>query len=160
MKRIVKAGHCVAAATLLLVACGKTSTTADDAPAAAGASTAGEGAATRVNELPLKRGFYVSADTACGQASNATLLLLRRDGLNGARDSCDFASIEQTGPQSFRVVEQCEAAESVVWQVPDESSFSTRSESGWERSFRHCEQSSLPDPWRDNDISDILAAAR
>jgi hypothetical protein len=46
----------------------------------------------------------VASDPPCAQASNATLMLLRRDGIGGAR---------------------------------------------------HCEQSRLPDPWRDNDISDV-----
>lgn len=140
MRRIVTAG-CVLAAALLPAACGETATSGAEAMAVA--------------ELPLKRGFYVSADTACASASSATLLLLRRDGINGARDSCDFLSIEQTGPQSYRVVERCEATEIVTWLIPDDSSFASRGESGRERNFRHCAQSGLPDPWRDNDISEV-----
>jgi len=155
MKRSMKAtGHFLAATALLLSACGKTATTGS------------EHTTTAVTELPLTRGFYVSTDTACGDASNATLLLMRRDGFNGARDGCDFETIEQTGPQSYRVIERCAdfqagpdsaTTETVIWQIPDDASFTSNGDRGWERSFRHCEQSSLPDPWRDNDISDLVS---
>lgn len=142
-------------AALLLTACGRTATPAT-----------GDTAAT-LTSLPLKRGFYVASDTACDAASNATLLLYRGDGFNGARDTCEFESIEQTGPDSYRTTERCQAlmgeadgatTEVVDWIIPDETSFTSKSQSGWERSFRHCEQSSLPDPWRDNDISDLIGA--
>lgn len=46
-----------------------------------------------VTDLPLQPGFYVSTDTPCESASNATLLLKRRDGLGGARDFCRFTAI-------------------------------------------------------------------
>ncbi len=149
--------HCTAvvatAGLMLLAACGES------------APTSGASAAATVSELPLRRGFYVSSDTACGDASNATLLLMKRDGINGSRDACAFQSIEQTGPQSYRVIEQCadlqagadEAdVQGVVWEIPDDSRFTSKSDSGWERSFRYCEQASLPDSWRDNDISDLV----
>ena len=145
----------------LLGACGQggTSGTGPAADAAPAAAQAGE----RVSELPLKRGFYVASDTACEQASNATLLLLRRDGIGGARDSCDFVQIERVGDTTYRVTERCGdlmdhgAGETwvVTWQIPDDASFSTEREDGWSQSARHCEQSRLPDPWRDNDISDV-----
>jgi hypothetical protein len=116
-------------------------------------------------QLPLKRGFYVASDTACEEASSTTLLLIRQGGFNGARDSCDFIAIEQTGAKHYRVTERCVEIQSgpadgstqtATWDIPDEATFTSRSESGGERSFRHCEQASLPDPWRDNDISDLL----
>jgi len=75
----------------------------DNAPAGNGAGATGN----IVTELPLTRGFYVASDTACGQASNATLLLVHRDGINGARDAYSFKSIEQTGPTSYRAVAVC-----------------------------------------------------
>jgi hypothetical protein len=65
------------------------------------------GGSSTAAQLPLKRGFYVAIDTACEAASNATLLLVRRGGFNGARDSCEFVAIEQTGPQQYRVTERC-----------------------------------------------------
>jgi len=132
-----------------------------------GNAPAGNGAGAKgniVTELPLKRGFYVASDTACGQASNATLLLVHRDGINGSRDACVFRSVEQTGPTSYRAVVVCnniqggEAESSTnVYEIPDATRFSYGAEDSDYRShLRYCEQSSLPDPWRDNDISDLL----
>jgi hypothetical protein len=130
--------------------------------ACGGGVSSGSGATA---QLPLKRGFYVASDTACAAASNATLLLMRQGGFNGAHDSCEFVAIEQTGPQQYRVTERCvdlqagpdgSSQQAAIWDIPDEVTFTSRSDSGGERSFRHCEQASLPDPWRDNDISDLL----
>lgn len=44
----------------------------------------------QVAVLPLQRGYYVASDTPCAKASNATLLLLRRNGIGGARYFCEF----------------------------------------------------------------------
>lgn len=111
-------------------------------------------AAAIVKTLPLKRGFYVSADTPCAQASNATLRLVTRDGINWSRDVCTFRKIEKTGALSYRVTESC-WGEPTTYDVPNETSFTVKYEGGSESSARYCAQSSLPDPWRDNDISDI-----
>lgn len=71
---------------------------------AAAASTALPTAATStVKWLPLRRGFYVTADTPCNQASNATLQLVTREGINAARTVCRFRTIEKTGATSYRV---------------------------------------------------------
>lgn len=147
--------HIVLACTMcLLAAC---SNPADNAiPEAAGNS---------VSELPLKRGFYVASDTPCEQASNATLQLLRRDGIGGARDFCEFKQILEIAPQQFQVSALCgdlqggvESAEllTITYQLHDNTSFSALSDTGWEHSARYCDQSSLPDSWRDNDISDLI----
>ena len=147
---------------VLLGACGQGGESR--AVAAPEAPPRADAAGERVAELPLKRGFYVASDTACEQASNATLLLLRRDGTGGARDSCDFTQIERVGPKTYRVTERCtdlmdrsgDAQTLVItWEIPDDASFSRQSDDGEPRAARHCEQSRLPDPWRDSDISDI-----
>jgi hypothetical protein len=151
----------IAALGALLGACGQgensgAGTLADAAPATAQA-------VEHASELPLKRGFYVASDTPCEQASNATLLLLRRDGVSGARDSCDFTQIERIGQTTYRVTERCAdmmdpgggETHVVTWEIPANTNFSAESENGWQRSARHCEQSRLPEPWRDNDISDV-----
>lgn len=120
--------------------------------------------ASSLTELPLKRGFYVTTDTACGKASNATLLLLHAGGMNGARTVCDFESIEETAPANYRVVAACKdiqygEIERTVYhyEISDSAQFSYRTEdSDFRSGYRYCEQSSLPDPWRDNDISDLI----
>ncbi|PKL98437.1 MAG: hypothetical protein CVV17_10355, partial [Gammaproteobacteria bacterium HGW-Gammaproteobacteria-7] len=127
-----------------MAACGKSEPTANRAPEAAA-----------VVELPLKRGFYVASDTPCAAASNATLLLLRQDGFNGARDTCDFKAIERAGPTTYRVTAQCahfqagpDSAYTLIvdWEVPDDASFALTNDTGPARSFQHCQQTSLPDP--------------
>lgn len=141
---------------------------ADAANATEAAATAPEKPAS-VASLPLKRGFYVASDTPCGQASNATLSLLRRDGFTvSGRDFCEFVKIEKTGATSYRVTEECSSGGEawgseeqkdtsvVAWEIPNDTSYKRKSDSGWESSARYCAQSSLPEPWRDNDISDLI----
>ena len=124
--------------------------------------------ATTVSMLPLKRGFYVASDTPCGQASNATLLLVRRDGMGGSRDSCEFRKIEKTGATTYRVTEECSISgggwnvptetetSTSTFEIPNNTSFKSTSESGWVSISRYCAQASLPEPWRDNDIADLI----
>lgn len=127
-------------------------------------------ATTTVKTLPLKRGFYVASDTPCNRASNATLSLLGSDGFTVAgRDFCTFRKIEKTGAASYRVTEECSSGGEawgseeqkdtnvVVWEISGDSTYKRRNQSsGWESSARYCAQSSLPEPWRDNDISDLI----
>ncbi len=91
--------HIILACTMcLLAACNNPTDTAS--PEAAGNS---------VSELPLKRGFYVASDTPCEQASNATLQLLRRDGVGGARDFCEFKQILEIAPPAV-------SGQRIVWR--------------------------------------------
>jgi hypothetical protein len=114
--------------------------------------------------LPLKRGFYVAADTPCGSASNATLQLVRRDGINVSRMACDFKRIEQTGATTYRVTEECreltrdDPGETLVrtYDVANDSRFKVTGSDGQAYSARYCAQSSLPAPWRNNDIRDLI----
>jgi hypothetical protein len=140
----------------VLFACGEAGTGDEAVKMAAPANT--------VVELPLQRGFYVMSDTSCSNASNATLLLIHRAGMNGARDACVFESIEQIGPTSYRAVMMCRNLQGQgpelatnVYEIPDAAQFIYGTKASDYRShFRYCEQSSLPDPWRDNDISDLV----
>jgi len=128
-------------------------------PAASGESVA---------SLPLRRGFYVASDTPCGNASNATLMLVRRDGYGGSRYSCTFKAIERTGPASYRVTEECSSGgeawgseenvstERNAWRIQDDTHFTSVSASGESYSARFCPQARLPEPWNTNDISDIV----
>ena len=126
------------------------------------------GPANTIAELPLKRGFYVTSDTACDNASNATLLLVHADGMNGARTACDFKWIEQIGSTSYRTAMVCTDIQgeepehsTCVYEIPDSTQFSYGSEdSDYRRRFHYCEQSSLPEPWRDNDISDLIGRSQ
>ncbi len=132
---------------------------------AVGLAACGQGvAADATATLPLKRGYYVASDTPCGQASNATTVLLRRDGIGGARDFCEFRKIERAGPNTYRVTEACgdlqdQAPPEVgvtTYTLSGDTAFTSRNASGWEHSARYCAQSSMPADWRANDISDII----
>ena len=128
----------------------------EPAPAAAAAPAKAEPVAATVATLPLKRGFYVVNGTACGDASAATLFLLDKTSLNGQQDSCTFKKIEQTGVNSYRVTEACPGGTSTAtYTVQSDTSFHSTSDNGRNVTARYCVQSSLPDPWRDNDISDV-----
>jgi hypothetical protein len=132
------------------------------APSAPEAVPAKAQAAT-IAALPLKRGYYVESDTPCGQASNATTTLLRREGIGGARDFCEFKKIEQTGPNTYRVTEACgdlqdsapPETSTSIYSLTGDTAFTSKSEHGWERSARYCAQSTMPPDWRANDISDV-----
>lgn len=112
-----------------------------------------------VASLPLQRGYYVASDTPCAQASNATLLLLRRNGIGGARYFCKFKHIEQTGPAIYLVEEACAdfqggAAEirHLHYALEDNARFLARDQNGIVLDARYCAQSELPPDWRDTDI--------
>ncbi len=65
--------------------------------------TAGPLQAQTVTSLPLQRGFYVEAKTACGGASNATLVVVTKDGMNRAQVVDRFTKIDKIGPTTYRV---------------------------------------------------------
>ncbi len=116
--------------------------------------------------LPLKHGFFVAIDTPCAQASNATLNLVRRNAISTARTLCEFSNIEKTGPTRYRVTEHCAdiprppeekpAAEIVTYDIADDETFVVRRSGGSEYRARYCLQSLLPQPWRSNDIRDLI----
>lgn len=136
-------------------------------PAAAETAPAKAEPAATVAVLPLKRGFYVASDTPCGQASNATTLLVSREGINGSRDRCTFKKIEKAGATTFRVTSECSdggaawGREDTVetytqtYDIPNETSFTVTYEDGSVKSARYCAQSSMSPDFRDNDISDV-----
>lgn len=67
------------------------------------AGSAGPG----LKSLPLQHGYFVASDTACSDASNATLMLVSTDGINSSRTFCDYASVEQASPTQFRATLSC-----------------------------------------------------
>ena len=108
----------------------------------------------------------VALMSASGDALEAVVTLadaLRREGVGGAQDFCEFKRIEQVGASSYRVTESCadlrggDAQTSIVtYELLSERSFKSKSEQGWEHSARFCEQSSMPADWQENDISDVV----
>lgn len=115
-------------------------------------------------KLPLMLGFYVSSDTPCGMASNATLQLLRRSGIGGGRMLCSIEEAEKIGAKRYRVREYCRDLTGQdspitlrgVYAIESPTAFVWRSDDGYVNRARHCPQPSLPAPWRDNDVTDLF----
>ena len=134
-------------------------TKAPSGPTAEPASPA-SAAAIVVAALPLRPGYYVAVDVPCGQASNATVSLLRAEGIGGSRDFCEFSRIEKVGPRTYRVTQACREFQggdvphvgTVTYTLSGDWGFVSRSESGWEHRARHCVPSSMPAEWQRNDM--------
>lgn len=130
--------------------------------AATSALLPGVAGAEVVTSLPLQRGFYVNAPTACAQASNATLILVTRQGMNVSRIITKFRKIDKVGPTTYVVTAVSEDLEgraspptTVTYEIPNTTSFRGRDANrGYE--YRYCPQASLPEPWRNNDIRDLI----
>lgn len=137
------------------------------------AASAGEAPAAEarvVDRLPLQPGYYVSTDTPCAKASNASLHVMREDGSGyGGYTTppyfCRFVRIEQTGPSSYRVTETCESAygddeEAPVsvssYEISSQTSYRAKNGDGWESSSRRCPRRELPALWRESDIGDFV----
>jgi hypothetical protein len=121
---------------------------------------------TAVQALPLKRGYYVRAETPCNRVSRADIFsLVTRTGMNL---DCTFKKIEKTGATTYRVTQECSHG-GAAWGRPDEietstdtyqilneTSYKVTYQDGYEASARYCAQSSMPPEYRNNDISDLI----
>jgi len=110
-------------------------------------------AAGPVDALPLEPGYYVRTDETCADASGAGLHLVNGTGLRWVSSFCVFDRIERTGDTTWRVHQSCgdhggAGQEVAEYDIPDRTSFSFRSDSGWEHAARLCPQGELPEPWR------------
>ncbi|MEZ5798916.1 MAG: hypothetical protein R3D63_16455 [Paracoccaceae bacterium] len=110
----------------------------------------------------LALGFYVDSTVGCANASNATLALLHRTGLNSARTDCTFTGFTAIGHNIYRYTETCT-------EIPTGTSYDSTGNielltaesfrifaEDWETTMAYCPQSALPEPWRDNDLTDLL----
>ena len=116
-----------------------------------------------LESLPLQRGYFVEQGTPCGSASNASVTLHTGHGINAAQANCELTGIEKTGDNRYAARETCyfirggEQSRQVNYTINDRTSYSENDpQSEREYSARHCPQVSLPEPWRSNDLSDLL----
>ena len=140
----------LAVLALALAACSGGDATQDDVSANAG--------------LPLKRGYYNQGES-CGDVSNASLVLLGRSSINWSRAACDLSAIQKAGATRWKAMQSCkdiqtetaEAPYAVYFDIQDETTFSHQYEGSTESApYRYCAQASLPEPWRSNDIGDLV----
>jgi hypothetical protein len=112
-----------------------------------------------VDDIKLVRGFYVQSDTPCEEASNATLYLLRRTGLGESHTVCTFEKIEAESDLRFHVTQRCDDGSepsNVIIEMKSLRDFDLIYEGGSTSKFHQCPQTELPEPWRNNDISDLI----
>jgi hypothetical protein len=137
------------------------------APGATSSPAVQTSVAAKPAALPLKRGFFVSADEPCNRASNATVSLFTGDGINGSRSACTFTRVEPQGGGRYRVTQRCQEiggwgrdeapdVSTMTLEIPDDSRFTIRWADGSTRTSRHCPQASMNEPFRSNDIRDLL----
>lgn len=110
--------------------------------------------------VPLKRGFYVEKDTPCNEASNATFDLFLGHAI---RFNCAVIHLQRQG-NSYRITEsflergQRDTIAS-TYRIISNTEYTvtnapyTNGSGGETSHFRYCEQSTLPEPWRSNEIT-------
>lgn len=111
------------------------------------------------NVIPLRRGYYVASGTPCSLASNATLLLLRSNGLGGARYFCEFKDIQQVSSAVYLVEEMCtdfqdegRETQRLQYTLESRAHFVSKDKNGVVHDARYCPQSELPPDWSGTDI--------
>ncbi len=113
-------------------------------------------------QTSMQLGFYVDSGVPCAQASNATIALVRKTGINTSRVSCTFTSITPVRQNLLSYTETCT---DISDPVPYASSGTlellgpTRfhlERRGWETTKDYCPQSEMPEFWRHNDLSSML----
>ena len=127
-------------------------------------AAAGPALADPVKELPLKRGYYVSSDTPCSEASNATLSSVTRTGISYAQAECTISAINQTAPTRFDVTDTCVEIASgsslgentTTYDIPDDRTYVFIADGAPSGGSRYCAQEDLPDPWAHNDVGDFF----
>jgi hypothetical protein len=116
------------------------------------------------NVLPLKPGYYNQGES-CSDVSNASIVLLGRTSINWSRSVCELTAIEKISATRWKAMQSCkniqsetaEAPYRVLFEIQNETTFALRYEGSKESAhYRYCAQSSMPEPWRSNDISDRI----
>jgi len=155
-------------AALGLAACHGASPHGDGAErgltAAAAANTGTEDATAQARaaagDLPLERGVYVSLNTACDAASDATVSVLGPSAISRDGRTCEFVGVNRgVSATTYTVIVHCvstapaDSRDDVeTWELTSPRSFSRRGASGWHEPARLCPRSELPPRWRSTDL--------
>jgi len=125
------------------------------------------------NIVPLKQGYYVQIDTPCSEASNSTLNLyigtsfyatcqvskIRKDGQSYLIwSSCSDREGEDENLARYLIISNTEFKVSYLSNGKDHLAPIEKHEASTVH-FRYCPQSSLPEPWRSNDITALGATS-
>jgi hypothetical protein len=105
--------------------------------------------------LPIKRGYYVTSDTPCGNASSATLSLF----WGSSMDGCKVLSNKKVNDSTYSIKSKC-TERGETFTIADTYTIISSTEykrvNAGSSQSRYCAQSQLPEPWRTNDIRSIL----
>jgi hypothetical protein len=106
-------------------------------------------------KLPLRPGYYVNSDVACGEAYQAIVIQFTGTAFEEGSDLCAIDGVARDGT-SYTVTEKCQeqtkgkrhtANATIV--VPDSGAFVTRVGGATTR-YRYCPISSLPASWQNS----------
>jgi len=114
-------------------------------------------------DLLLIPGYYVSSDIPCSDDSNATLQLVTRHQFNWPQQACAIAEEVLATGTVYAVAIDCEetvdfAAErlNITLDIPDDQHYGLAFSGETPTRMRYCPQSEMPEPWRSNDLSDLI----
>ncbi|MDE2241002.1 MAG: hypothetical protein KGK01_00765 [Bradyrhizobium sp.] len=119
--------------------------------------------ATAADSLPIQPGFYVSIDTPCQKASNATITLYDGTSFGGAHVECRKTFTKKLTDGSYQLTRKCKDMQGNggPWEtftekdtVVSQTEVIVTTSSG-NFHYRYCSQSDLPDPWNTNDLKSI-----
>jgi hypothetical protein len=104
--------------------------------------------------VPIKRGFYVEIGTPCNEASNATLDLFLG---HAFRFNCTVLHLQHKAT-SYEITESClergqRETIASTYQIISSTEYTVTTIGGEPQHFKYCEQSTLPEPWRSNEIT-------
>lgn len=115
--------------------------------------------------LRRPRRYYVRDGSSCSDASNATVALVHRRGINGARTACTFTAMTPVDANTFAYTESCqdlgrpeqyENTGTMKLLSPTSLWLDWDGTDGKGVTMTHCPQPSMPEPWRDTDLSSFI----
>jgi hypothetical protein len=120
----------------------------------------GAATAASADSLPIERGYYVRRDSACRQASNATITLYDGISFGTAHEECRNPAIQKLADGSHLITEQCRTTQvdGGAW-MPFTARYKVLSRTEFigtspfeKAAYRYCRQSDLPEPWSTVDL--------
>ena len=120
--------------------------------------------ADAADSLPIEPGYYVSTDTPCQKASNATLTLFDGVSFGDAHVECRNPSTKKLPDASYQLTRQCRdmQVDGTPWQKITENyavvgpTEVIETNSFGKFRYRYCKQSDLPDPWNAVDLKSTI----
>jgi hypothetical protein len=120
--------------------------------------------ADAADRLPIQPGYYVSTNTPCQKASNATLTLFDGVSFGNAHVDCRKPSTKKLPDASYQLTRQCRdmQVDGTPWQKITENyavvspTEVIETNSFGKFQYRYCKQSDLPDPWNAVDLKSTV----